>query len=86
MMIGESSPTNLRSSTISAQYIVTAVGVLAAYGIGLPLITTLGNAMIGIVVLCMAVPGFVSALVALCLKTHDTKGIDIDAVTGAEWD
>lgn len=86
MMIGESSPTNLRTSTISAQYIVTAAGVFLAYGVGLPLITTLGNGMIGVVVLCMAVPGFVAALIALCSKTHDTKGVDMDTVTGCEWD
>ena len=86
MMIGESSPTNLRTSTISAQYIVTAAGVFTAYGVGLPLITTLGNTMIGFVVLCMAVPGFIAALIALCAKTQDTKGVDMDTVTGCEWD
>ena len=86
MMIGESSPTNLRTSTISAQYIITAAGVFTAYGVGLPLITILGNTMIGAVVLCMAVPGFVVALIALCSKTHDTKGVDMDTVTGCEWD
>lgn len=86
MMIGESSPTTLRSSTISAQYIVTAVGVALSYGIGIPLITVLGNSAIGMVVLCMVIPGFVATLFALCLKTHDTKGMDLDTVTGCEWD
>lgn len=86
MMIGESSPTNLRSSTISAQYVVTAAGVVFSYGVGLPLCTMLGNSAIGLVTLCMAVPGFVMALVTLCLKTHDTTGIDMDTVTGCEWD
>ncbi|MBQ4604245.1 MAG: MFS transporter, partial [Clostridia bacterium] len=42
MMIGESSPTNLRSSTMSAQFIVTAIGVAVSYIISLPLITFLG--------------------------------------------
>ena len=37
MMIGESSPTNLRSSTMSAQFIVTAIGVAVSYIISLPL-------------------------------------------------
>lgn len=86
MMIGESSPTNLRSSTISAQYIVTAAGVVFSYGVGLPLLTALGNSSAGLIVLCMAVPGFVLALIALCVKTHDTTGIDMDTVTGCEWD
>ena len=85
-MIGESTPTNLRSSTISAQYVVTAAGIVYAYGLGLPLTTTLGNGMIGIIVLCMSIPGFVLALLSLCLKTHDTTGINMDTVTGCEWD
>jgi hypothetical protein len=85
-MIGESTPTNLRSSTISAQYVVTAAGIVYAYGLGLPLITGLGNGMIGIIVLCMSIPGFVLALLALCAKTHDTTGVNMDAVTGCEWD
>lgn len=86
MMIGESSPTNLRSSAISAQYIVVAVGVALSYIVGLPLITYLGNSYAGIIVLCFAIPGFVSALITLSLKTHDTKGVDMDTVTGCEWD
>ena len=86
MMIGESSPTNLRSSTISAQYVVTAAGIVYAYGLGLPLLTWLGNSAAGIIVLCMALPGFILALLTLSIKTHDTTGIDMDTVTGCEWD
>lgn len=88
MMIGESSPTNLRSSTMSAQFIVTAIGFAFSYiiGIGVPLITGLGNTIIGIVSLALLVPGFICAFFALMLKTHDTKGIDMDTVTGCEWD
>ena len=86
MMIGESSPTNLRSSTISAQFIVTAAGVVFSYGVGLPLITALGNSAAGIILLCMALPGFILALLTLCAKTHDTTGINMDTVTGCEWD
>lgn len=88
MMIGESSPTNLRSSTMSAQFLVTAIGFAISYivGIGVPLITGLGNEIIGIVSLALLVPGFIGAFFALMLKTHDTKGVDMDTVTGCEWD
>ena len=86
MMIGESSPTNLRSSAMSAQFIVTAVGVAVSYVIGLPLITFIGNSVTGIVSFALLVPGFVAALITLISKTHDTKGVDIDTVTGCEWD
>lgn len=85
MMIGESSPTNLRSSTMSAQFIVTAAGVVLSYGVGLPLITILGNSVTGVVSFALLVPGFIAAFFSL-LKTHDTKGIDMDTVTGCEWD
>lgn len=86
MMIGESSPTNLRSSTMSAQFIVTAVGFALSYIISIPLITILGNSVTGIVSFALLVPGFVAALITLLFKTHDTKGIDMDTVTGCEWD
>ncbi len=86
MMIGESSPTNLRSSTMSAQFIVTALGVVVSYGVSLPLITVLGNSVTGVVCLCLLVPGFIAAFIALLKKTNETKGIDMDTVTGCEWD
>ncbi len=86
MMIGESSPTNLRSSTMSAQFIVTAVGVAVSYIISLPLITVLGNSVTGIVSFALLVPGFIAALICLIRKTNETKGIDMDTVTGCEWD
>lgn len=86
MMIGESSPTNLRSSTMSAQFIVTAVGVAVSYIVSLPLITVLGNSVTGIVSFTLLVPGFIAALICLIRKTNETKGIDMDTVTGCEWD
>ena len=86
MMIGESAPTNLRSSAIAAQYIVVGVGFGITYMVAIPLATALGNAAVGMVALCFLVPGFLSALVALWRKTADTKGLDLDTVTGCEWD
>lgn len=86
MMIGESSPTNLRSSTMSAQFIVTAVGVAISYMVSLPLLTILGNTVTGVVSFALLVPGFIIALFALIRKTNETKGIDMDTVTGCEWD
>ncbi len=86
MMIGESSPTNLRSSTMSAQFIVTAVGVAISYIISLPIMALLSNSVTATVAFALTVPGFIGALVVLIKKTHDTKGINLDTVTGAEWD
>ena len=86
MMIGESAPTNLRSSAIAAQYIVVGIGFGITYLVAIPLATTLGNAAVGLVALCFLVPGFIGALIALWRKTADTKGLDLDTVTGCEWD
>ena len=86
MMIGESSPTNLRSSTMSAEFIVVAVGVAASYIISFPLTYIFGNSAVGIICFALTVPGFIGALITMAKKTHETKGIDLDTVTGTEWD
>ncbi|MBR4953911.1 MAG: MFS transporter [Oscillospiraceae bacterium] len=86
MMIGESAPTNLRSSAITAQYIVVAIGFAITYMVALPLAAWLGNSAVGIIALCFLVPGFVAALFTLSAKVGDTRGLDLDTVTGCEWD
>ncbi len=86
MMVGESSPTNLRSSVMSAQFIVTAIGAVVSYGVGVPLAILYGNQIMGVLSMCLLVPGFALALITLSKFTHDTKGVDLDKVTGCEWD
>ncbi len=86
MMIGESSPTNLRSSAMSAQYIVTAVGFVLSFVLSMPFTLTLGNTAMAACCFALLVPGFTAALFLLIKKTHDTTGIDMDTVTGTEWD
>ncbi len=86
MMVGESAPTGLRSSAMSAQFIVTALGAVVSYGMGLPVMAIFGNQVTGILSFCLLVPGFVLALATLWRCTGDTKGIDLDTVTGLEWD
>lgn len=86
MMVGESSPTNLRSSCMSAQFIVTAVGYALSYVIHFIVVAIAGDKAIGVESLSLLVPGLTVALALMMLKTHDTKGIDMDTVTGCEWD
>ncbi len=86
MMIGESAPTNLRSSVMAAEFLPVGVGVGISYIIYFPLSAVLGNQFIGIISICLLVPGFIAALITLAKKTHDTKGINLDTVTGTEWD
>lgn len=86
MMVGESSPTNLRSSCMSAEFIVVAIGVALSYMISLPLVSIFGNVIMGTVGFALLVPGFIAGLILLKLKTNETKGIDMETVTGLEWD
>lgn len=86
LMISESSPTNLRSSILSTQFFAMGVGIAFSYVVGIPLVTVLGNSAIGTICLFFAVPGFIAALIVMMKKTHDTTGVDLNTVTGNEWE
>ncbi len=86
MMASESAPTNLRSSATSAQTVVGFIGYAIGFITNTILALIFGDGVIGTVALCLLVPSFVATLIALVKKTHDTKGIDLDKVTGTEWD
>ena len=86
MMMSESSPTNLRSSVSSSAYVIQAIGTVVGMGILLPTLNALGNAVVSTVALSISVPGILVGLVLVLLKTHETKGTDLDTVTGNEWD
>ncbi len=86
MMASESAPTNLRSSTTAAQTVVGFAGYGVAFILNMILALIFGDGIIGTVALCLLVPSFVITLIALVKNTHDTRGIDLDTVTGCEWD
>ena len=86
MMTGESSPTALRSSILATVSVATGGGVAVSYAVTIPLLTKLGNASAGPVLLCVAVPSLIAAFAVLAAKTHDTRGVDLTAVKGDEWD
>ncbi|MBQ5825820.1 MAG: hypothetical protein IIW48_13590, partial [Clostridia bacterium] len=62
------------------------IGFGISLGVGTLCAIKLGNSLIGTATLCMLVPGFVSALAVLFKNVGETKGINMDTVTGAEWD
>ncbi len=86
LMISESAPTNLRSSILSTQFFAMGVGIAFSYVVGLPLVTVLGNSLISTICVFFVVPGFIAALIVLMKKTHDTTGVDLNTVTGNEWE
>ena len=86
MMASESAPTNLRSSATAAQTVVGFAGYAVGFLTNMVLALIFGDGIIGTVALCLLVPSFVVTIYALIKKTHDTKGIDLETVTGTEWD
>ena len=86
MMASESAPTNLRSSTSSAQTVVGYVGYALSYMFYVPITMIFGNASIATVSFCLLVPSFAITLIALIKNTHDTRNVDLETVTGCEWD
>ncbi|MBQ6020336.1 MAG: MFS transporter [Clostridia bacterium] len=86
MMMSESAPTNLRSSVASSAYVIQAIGTVVGMAVLLPTLGALGNAAITSVVLCISAPGILAGLLLVLMKTHETKGTDLDTVTGCEWD
>ena len=86
MMASESAPTNLRSSATAAQTVVGFAGYAIGFITNMILAMIFGDSIIGTVALCLLVPSFVITLIALIKNTHETKGIDLDKVTGTEWD
>lgn len=85
MMMSESAPTNLRSSVLSSCYVIGVLGTFAGMGILLPLISKFGNAITSKATLFIALPGIISSVFVL-LKTHETRGMDMETVTGFEFD
>ena len=71
---------------LSTQFIAMGAGIAFSYVVGIPLITVLGNSVIGTICFFFAVPGFIAALAVLMLKTKDTTGVDLNKVTGNEFE
>ncbi len=86
MMASESAPTNLRSSATAAQTVVGFAGYAVGFLTNMILALNFGDGIIGTVALCLLVPSFVVTIIALIKNTHDTRGIDLETVTGCEWD
>lgn len=86
MMMSESSPTNLRSSVTSSAYVIEALGTFVGMAVSLPLLGVFGDSAVATLTLCISAPGILIGLILVLLKTHETRGMDLDTVTGCEWD
>lgn len=82
IMCSESTPTNLRSSVLAVQPILSILFSAAALGAGLLLINLFGDASAGLVSLGISAPGMLIGLLIISWKVRETKNVDLEAVTG----
>lgn len=80
LMVAESTPTNLRSSTSAAFPILS--GMLSLFGIVLStaLQNIFGDIHIGLILLLLAVPGFTLGLFILMTRTKETMGTNLNEI------
>ena len=84
IIAGESSPTHLRASVLGSMSLLSGLGGMVsgvAITVGMLFVDS-----IGILCLCICAPFMLGAIVLLLTQVHETKGIDLNTVTGAEWD
>ena len=84
LMISESTPTNLRVSTLAVEPAICGVFLIIGLAIVMVLSNLLGDAYIGILTLATMIPGMVTGLLMLMLKVRETNGVDMGTVTGQE--
>ena len=84
LLPGESTPTNLRVSVVGTMGIMSGVGNVLS--VAIMTVGMLFVESIGLLYLCVAVPFLLSAMIILVSKVNETKGVDLSAVTGFEWD
>ena len=81
---GESTPTNMRVSVVGTMGIISGVGNVVS-----TVILTVGMLFvksIGMLCLCVSIPFMLTSIIILITKVHETKGVDLNSITGNEWE
>ena len=84
MIAGESSPTHLRASVLGTMSLMSGMGGMisgVAITVGMLFVDS-----IGLLSLCVCAPFMLLSIVILLTQVHETKDVDLNTVTGAEWD
>lgn len=78
----ESAPTSLRASVVGVFTLTLVIGLVGVFGVAIAY-----NFFRDYGWLCFlcAVPFMAISLLLLKTKVHETRGVDLDAVTGEEW-
>lgn len=86
LMAGESTPTALRSTMLSAIYIPLGLGIGLSFGVSLPLSAIFGNGAIGWIAFALAIPGFVGDFIVLSTRVKETTAVDLVHMNGSEFE
>lgn len=86
LICSESAPTNLRASVMAIQPMVNGIIYMLAGNLVMILGNILGDAAIGTTCLLVSVPGMALGLFIMMLKVKETKGVDMGAIRGDEFE
>lgn len=82
----ESAPTNLRASVMAVQPMVNGMIFMLASTCMTVVSNIMGDAAIGTTVLLVAIPGMALGLTMMMFKVKETKGVDLGAIRGDEFE
>ncbi|HBE99105.1 MAG TPA: hypothetical protein DDW18_03625 [Firmicutes bacterium] len=82
LIAGESAPTNIRSSVMSAWSTFFGIGMILSYGISAFVPKIVGTTYLSLAYLCISVPSWIISLCILMFFVRETKGVDMHAKTG----
>lgn len=82
LMAGESAPTNLRASIMSAWSTFFGIGMIASYGISaiIPILFNVTN--LSLAYLLVSVPSWIISLIILMACVKETRGVELNNETG----
>ena len=88
LMTGESAPTNMRASVMSAQSVVNIISKMFAMSVPLValFITKDNYTVLGLLCVFGSLPAMFVSLFFLITKVGDTSHVNLDMVKGDEWD
>lgn len=84
LMTGESAPTNLRASIMSAQTLFYGVGMVLSQFLSGTIVKLLPNGFLGLYCIVLAIPCFIASLFFLMTKVKETKGASVDQAVKQE--
>ncbi len=84
IVVSESTPTYLRASVLGAVSLIVGIGTMLSnvfITVGMLLVPS-----IGLLCLFLCTPFLLASILILITRVHETKGVDLNTVTGTEWD